>query len=292
MPSSSLCHPHESSALLHFKNSFTIFNHSLSYLEYYGITNPNSTISWDISKDCYRWSGVTCDDITGHVIHLDLKCSGLEGILDSNNTLFSLSHLQSLILSWNEFYPSTISSEFGKFSNIVHLDLYGSGFSGQVPLQLSLDIVRDNSWCPDSGATLLTMQLINKSIWVGIIIGEGAISGTGTLTFQDHMGHHLGILLISISDFSPLFFAGMLEAVVAALLINIYIVCLYQLYDIDIDKVNKPYLPLASPEYSIQTGVTSRLLHALLSCYGKHLSKRILLFYYVFILNRNTTKLH
>ncbi|XP_062093920.1 homogentisate phytyltransferase 1, chloroplastic-like [Humulus lupulus] len=58
-----------------------------------------------------------------------------------------------------------------------------------------------------------------------------------------------------LTDFSPLFFAGMLEAVAAALLMNIYIVDLNQLYDIDIDKVNKPYLPLASGEYSIQTGV-------------------------------------
>ncbi|KAL8136367.1 hypothetical protein V2J09_002368 [Rumex salicifolius] len=58
-----------------------------------------------------------------------------------------------------------------------------------------------------------------------------------------------------ISDFSPIFFIGMIEAIVAALMMNIYIVGLNQLYDIDIDKVNKPYLPLASGEYSVGTGV-------------------------------------
>ncbi|KAM6579401.1 hypothetical protein CsatA_003175 [Cannabis sativa] len=141
MPSSSLCHPHETSALLHFKNSFSNINDTTyCYDYYYGleIVNPNSTISWDIkSKDCCRWSGVTCDDVTGHVIRLDLKCSGLQGILHSNNTLFYLSHLQSLILSGNDFSHSKISSEFGKFSNMVHLDLSDSGFSGQVPFQLS-----------------------------------------------------------------------------------------------------------------------------------------------------------
>ncbi|PKI31678.1 hypothetical protein CRG98_047932 [Punica granatum] len=36
---------------------------------------------------------------------------------------------------------------------------------------------------------------------------------------------------------------------------NIYIVGLNQLSDIDIDKVNKPYLPLASGEYSVGTGI-------------------------------------
>ncbi|XP_071911319.1 homogentisate phytyltransferase 1, chloroplastic-like isoform X2 [Coffea arabica] len=58
-----------------------------------------------------------------------------------------------------------------------------------------------------------------------------------------------------VSDFSPLFFTGMFEAIAAAFLMNIYIVGLNQLSDIDIDKVNKPYLPLASGEYSVKTGI-------------------------------------
>ncbi|XP_062081185.1 receptor-like protein Cf-9 homolog [Humulus lupulus] len=132
-----LCHPHESSALLHFKNSFTFYNHTWFCMEYYGINNPNNTISWNKNMDCCKWSGVTCDEVTAHVIRLDLTCSGLQGILHSNNSLFSLAHLQSLILSGNDFYDSKISSQFGKFSNMVHLDLSFSGFTGQVPLELS-----------------------------------------------------------------------------------------------------------------------------------------------------------
>ncbi|CAA7408202.1 unnamed protein product [Spirodela intermedia] len=58
----------------------------------------------------------------------------------------------------------------------------------------------------------------------------------------------------TVSDISPLFFTGLLEAVVPALFMNIYIVGLNQLYDIEIDKVNKPNLPLASGEYSLRTG--------------------------------------
>ncbi|XP_020976058.1 homogentisate phytyltransferase 1, chloroplastic-like isoform X2 [Arachis ipaensis] len=46
------------------------------------------------------------------------------------------------------------------------------------------------------------------------------------------------------------------QAMVAALFMNIYIVGLNQLSDIEIDKINKPYLPLASGEYSVGTGVT------------------------------------
>ncbi|KAK6942444.1 UbiA prenyltransferase family [Dillenia turbinata] len=75
------------------------------------------------------------------------------------------------------------------------------------------------------------------------------------------IGTALSILSVSLlavekpSDFSPSFFVGLVEAIVASLLMNIYIVGLNQLSDIEIDKVNKPYLPLASGEYSVRTGV-------------------------------------
>ncbi|CAK8564121.1 unnamed protein product [Lathyrus sativus] len=74
------------------------------------------------------------------------------------------------------------------------------------------------------------------------------------------IGTALSILSVSLlaveklSDISPLFFTGVLEAVVAALFMNIYIVGLNQLSDVEIDKINKPYLPLASGEYSFATG--------------------------------------
>lgn len=75
------------------------------------------------------------------------------------------------------------------------------------------------------------------------------------------IGTALSIVSVSLlaveklSDISPLFFTGVLEAIVPALLMNIYIVGLNQLSDIEIDKVNKPYLPLASGEYSVKTGI-------------------------------------
>lgn len=58
----------------------------------------------------------------------------------------------------------------------------------------------------------------------------------------------------------------LLQALVPALLMNICIVGLNQIYDVAIDKVNKPYLPLASGEFSMRTGITlvsslSRLLN-------------------------------
>ena len=78
-----LCHPYERSALLSFKNSFPIINDTSYCL------NPNSLMSWDMGRDCCTWSGVTCDDITGHVIGLHLHCRRLRGVVNSNNNLFS-----------------------------------------------------------------------------------------------------------------------------------------------------------------------------------------------------------
>uniref|UniRef100_M1B5G6 Peru 2 n=1 Tax=Solanum tuberosum TaxID=4113 RepID=M1B5G6_SOLTU len=90
-----------------------------------------------MSRDCCSWDGVVCDDMTGHVIELDLGCSGLVGTIDSNSSLFQLSHLQRLDLSLNNFSNSHISPEFGRFSSLTHLDLSGSYFSGQIPFEIS-----------------------------------------------------------------------------------------------------------------------------------------------------------
>ena len=61
-------------------------------------------------------------------------------------------------------------------------------------------------------------------------------------------GHHVQ----SAGDQSAIAGVALLQALVPALLMNICIVGLNQLYDIDIDRVNKPYLPLASGELSEQ----------------------------------------
>ena len=49
-------------------------------------------------------------------------------------------------------------------------------------------------------------------------------------------------------------FASLLQAMVPALLMNICIVGLNQIFDVPIDRINKPYLPLASGEFSMRTG--------------------------------------
>nr|XP_034926647.1 receptor-like protein 43 [Populus alba] len=134
--SSLLCAHHQSLSLLQSKQSFSIQNSS-AFLEYYCPHPFPKTESWKEGTDCCLWDGVTCDLKTGHVIALDLSCSMLYGALLPNNSLFSLHHLQQLDLSFNDFNTSHISSRFGQFSNLTHLNLSGSDLAGQVPSEIS-----------------------------------------------------------------------------------------------------------------------------------------------------------
>ncbi|XP_065027503.1 homogentisate geranylgeranyltransferase, chloroplastic-like [Musa acuminata AAA Group] len=69
----------------------------------------------------------------------------------------------------------------------------------------------------------------------------------------------------SIADISLIFFYGLLKALLPAIFMNIYVVGLNQLFDIEIDKVNKPRLPLASGEFSLEIGIAIVALCCVLS---------------------------
>ncbi|KAM3289002.1 hypothetical protein P3S67_017289 [Capsicum chacoense] len=108
--------------------------------------NPNAsgdcydsiTLLWNKSTDCCAWDGVHCDEVTGQVIELDLYCSGLQGKFHTNNSsLFQLSNLKRLDLSYNNFSGSLISPKFGELSSLTHLDLSHSGFTGVIPAEIS-----------------------------------------------------------------------------------------------------------------------------------------------------------
>jgi Leucine-rich repeat (LRR) protein len=131
-----LCHHDDSSALLQFKKSF-IINESAS--PYYP-SNCQKVASWTVEgdkSDCCSWDGVECDQDTGHVIGLDLSNSCLFGSINSNSSLFRLVHLQSLNLAQNDFNGSHIPSQVRDLSRLIDLNLNSSGFSGQIPLEIS-----------------------------------------------------------------------------------------------------------------------------------------------------------
>ena len=84
------------------------------------------------SHDCCPWDGVENDENTDHVISLDLSSSYLYGSINSSNSLFQLFHLQRLNLVDNDFNNSEIPIGVRQLSNLTHLNLSYSGFSGKI----------------------------------------------------------------------------------------------------------------------------------------------------------------
>ncbi|MED6150256.1 hypothetical protein PIB30_070690 [Stylosanthes scabra] len=94
---------------------------------------------WKHGTDCCSWIGVTCDYVSGHVIGLDLSCSGLVGNIHPNSTLFQLTHLHTLSFAYNYFLGNNdqFPSQFGGLINLTHLNLSYCGFKGDIPSQIS-----------------------------------------------------------------------------------------------------------------------------------------------------------
>ncbi|KAK3423617.1 hypothetical protein EUGRSUZ_F00281 [Eucalyptus grandis] len=137
-----LCRSVQSDALLQFNDSLT------TKIDTDSDCDPKMT-TWKNGLDCCSWDGVTCDNVTGNIIGLDLSYSCLQGTLRSNNSLFALRHLQSLNLAFNNFHSSPILPELSVFAELRHLNLSDSSFSGLVPVEISFLsklVLLDLSW--------------------------------------------------------------------------------------------------------------------------------------------------
>ncbi|PHT99202.1 hypothetical protein BC332_31809 [Capsicum chinense] len=127
------CPKDQALALLQFKHMFTFYPNVSDICSF---PNPK-TLSWNKSTDCCSWDGVHCEEMTGQVIELDLRCSRLQGKFHPNSSLFQLSNLKRLDLSYNNFFGSPISPKFSELSSLTHLDLSYSGFTGVFPAEIS-----------------------------------------------------------------------------------------------------------------------------------------------------------
>jgi homogentisate phytyltransferase/homogentisate geranylgeranyltransferase len=73
------------------------------------------------------------------------------------------------------------------------------------------------------------------------------------------------VLALQGQPWSDSAITALCQALVSALLMNISIVGINQCFDVEIDKINKPYLPLASGEFSMATGIAIVAVTAVLS---------------------------
>lgn len=84
------------------------------------------------------------------------------------------------------------------------------------------------------------------------------------------LGTLISVLSVSCLALGPQGFTqpaitALSQALSSALLMNVCIVGINQLYDVEIDRVNKPYLPLAAGDFSMATGVNIVLITGALS---------------------------
>uniref|UniRef100_A0A0E0F6S4 non-specific serine/threonine protein kinase n=1 Tax=Oryza meridionalis TaxID=40149 RepID=A0A0E0F6S4_9ORYZ len=158
------CVPRERDALLAFKRGIT--------------SDPLGLLtSWkEDDHDCCRWRGVTCSNLTGHVLRLhlnggyDLDRFELVGLVgEISPQLLHLDHIKHLDLSINSLEgPSGQIPKFlGSMNSLRYLNLSSIPFTGTVPPQLGnlsnlryLDLsdmeggvhLTDISWLPRLGS--------------------------------------------------------------------------------------------------------------------------------------------
>lgn len=114
------CKQNEREALLMFKHDLVDLSNRLS--------------SWVGKGDCCNWTGVVCDNLTGHVRELHLAEMPFSGKI--NPSLLNLTHLTYLDLSNNDFEGMQIPSFLGSLKSLRYLNLSNSMFVGLIPHQL------------------------------------------------------------------------------------------------------------------------------------------------------------
>ncbi|KAM7477061.1 hypothetical protein LguiB_024304 [Lonicera macranthoides] len=120
----SRCFEREREALLAFKDGFQ--------------DDYQIFLSWGRKEDCCKWSGIKCDNKTGHVTTLDLSYL----IMDyrpkgkMSPALLELRHLKHLDLSYTDFGFNPVPKFIGSLQNLKYLGVRSASLSGSLPPQL------------------------------------------------------------------------------------------------------------------------------------------------------------
>ncbi|GKE55971.1 leucine-rich repeat-containing protein, partial [Tanacetum coccineum] len=141
--------------------------------------HPHNKLSkWkpEEEDDCCQWSGVGCNNQTGHVTALDLNYYALGG--EISLSLLNLTYLNYLDLSENNF-KGTIPISIGSLTSLTNLDLSENKFSGVIPKSIGsltklthLDLTSNKF----SGTIPMSIGSLTKLTW--LILSDNSFYGT------------------------------------------------------------------------------------------------------------------
>ncbi|CAM8888914.1 unnamed protein product [Rhodiola kirilowii] len=121
------CLEHHKSLLLKFKHSLVIDESRI-------LVKSSKLMNWISNTDCCLWPGVTCKDT--YVTGLDLSGEGIVGGFNDSSPLFNLTGLTSLNLAMM-YQETVIPSGIERLANLINLNMSGSDFIGQIPIEVS-----------------------------------------------------------------------------------------------------------------------------------------------------------
>ncbi|XP_034710522.1 receptor-like protein EIX2 [Vitis riparia] len=156
--------------------------------------------SWT-REACCSWKGIGCDNITRHVVKINLSREPMEGASlggDISTSLLDLNHIQYLDLSWNSFEGLQIPEFLGSLTGLRYLNLSNAGLTGDVPRQLGkqstlqyLDIggISLDTENLDWISSLSVLEVLDMS-WVDLNKASNWLQAMNTL-------HSLSVLILS-----------------------------------------------------------------------------------------------
>ncbi|XP_062079935.1 receptor-like protein 35 [Humulus lupulus] len=122
------------------------------------VNNFHRLSSWTSTRrDCCAWSGIRCDNLTHHIISLDLYFNGLGG--EIGHSLVDLQHLRYLNLGFNEFtkIPEFIDDHIFTYKNssnyLTNLEIFDS----TIPPKTIL-------WLLNISSNLINLTIANNEI--------------------------------------------------------------------------------------------------------------------------------
>ncbi|XP_057990170.1 receptor-like protein EIX1 [Hevea brasiliensis] len=101
-----------------------------------GFTNPSDRFSsWVADEACCKWSGVGCQNRTGHLLTLDLHSYNSSEVVQGQlrESLLGLPYLRYIDLSLIDFKQMPIPEFIGSLSKVKYLNLSNANLKGTVP---------------------------------------------------------------------------------------------------------------------------------------------------------------